>query len=450
MATSPPGTASQTSWSAQTIVALSSGPAPAGVAVIRVSGASVRFVLETICGIVPAPRKAALTDFRDVDGSALDRGLVIYFPAPASYTGEDCCEFHCHAGKAVVVAMLRRLSSLPNCRLAEAGEFTRRALQNGKVDLLEAEALGDLIGAETEGQRRFAVGNTNSAHAALYCDWRRRLIEARALIEAELDFADEADVPGSASDRVWRGMAKLSRLITDHLAGFRRAEIVADGFHVVLYGAPNAGKSSLLNALARREAAIVTDEPGTTRDPIEVSLDLGGYKLRVTDTAGIREANSKAEQMGVARSLERAASADLVLHLIDLADPHHVDIPTGVELLRIGTKSDIAVPPDGSEFDILISSNTGDGIETLMSAISSRIADAVPQVGDVLPWKQRHADLLKVAVEHIDKAVAATALPLELRCEELREAGNSIGRLTGAIDVEDLLDVIFRQFCIGK
>jgi len=450
MTTSPVASKSSGSWSAQTIVALSSGLAPAGVAIIRVSGPSVRFVLETICGEVPQPRKATLSDFREGNGSILDRGLALFFPGPASYTGEDSCEFHCHGGKAVVAAMLRRLSALPNCRLAEAGEFTRRALQNGKVDLLEAEALGDLIAAETEGQRRFAVGNTNSRQAELYTGWRRRLIEARALIEAELDFADETDVPGSVSDRVWQEMTELSLSITLHLAGFHGAEIVADGFHVVLYGAPNAGKSSLLNALARRDAAIVTDEPGTTRDPIEVSLDLGGYKLRVTDTAGIREAESKAEQMGIARSVEHAATADLVLHLIDLADPHSVNVPPGVEVLRIGTKSDIAVSPRGSEFDILISSNTGTGIETLMSAISSRIADAVPQAGDLLPWKQRHVDLLAGAVGHIDKAVAATALPLELRCEELREAGNAIGRLTGQIDVEDLLDVIFRQFCIGK
>ena len=245
------------------------------------------FALETIANKVPEPRLAAYAVFRDGSGQPLDRGLLLFFPGPASFTGEDCAEFHIHGSRAVAAALIGALVSIPGLRVAEPGEFTRRAFLNGKVDLLQAEALADLVSAETEAQRRLAVYNSEGAQSDLYQDWRRQIIHARAMIEAELDFAEEADIPGSISDIVWDDLARLSVAMRAHISGYRAAEIIRDGFDVVIIGAPNAGKSSLLNALARRDVALVSDEPGTTRDLVEVELDIGGMKIRITDTAGM-------------------------------------------------------------------------------------------------------------------------------------------------------------------
>ncbi|MFZ1773703.1 MAG: tRNA uridine-5-carboxymethylaminomethyl(34) synthesis GTPase MnmE, partial [Rhizobiaceae bacterium] len=271
-----------------TIYALSSGGMPSGVAVVRISGGAVAAVAEIVCGGLPAARYASLRPIRSRNGELLDEGLVIYFPGPASFTGEDVLEIHLHGSRAVAAAVLSELAGFTGLRMAEAGEFSRRAYLNGKKDLAAVEGLADLIAAETEAQRRFAQGNSSGVQSRLYQSWRQRIIDMRSLIEAELDFADEGDIAGSVSDLVWGDAARLGEEIRGHLAGFKRAEIVLDGFKVVLAGAPNAGKSSLLNALAKRDAAIVSDEPGTTRDLVDVSLDLGGMKVVLTDTAGIR------------------------------------------------------------------------------------------------------------------------------------------------------------------
>ncbi|RUZ73538.1 tRNA uridine-5-carboxymethylaminomethyl(34) synthesis GTPase MnmE, partial [Mesorhizobium sp. M7A.F.Ca.US.006.01.1.1] len=268
--------------SGDSIVALSSGRLPAGVAVIRISGPQTRFVVETIAGGMVKDRVAVLRRFTAPDGAVLDTGLVVFFPGPASFTGEDVAEFHVHGGRAVVAKMLETIAGFDGVRHAEPGEFTRRAFLNGKVDLVETEALADLVNAETEAQRRFAVQNAEGVQSEVYLGWRRRLIHARAMIEAEIDFADEDDVPGSVSDTVWSDVGTMIGEIDRHIAGFRAAEIIRDGFEVVILGAPNAGKSSLFNALARRDAAIVTDEPGTTRDLLEVTLDLQGLRVRLT------------------------------------------------------------------------------------------------------------------------------------------------------------------------
>ena len=261
-----------------TIFALSSGGLPSGVAVVRLSGPHVCAALEAIAGRVPPARVATLCRLRDSDGGKIDRGLVLFFAGPASFTGEDCGELHVHGGRAVVATLLRRLGGLPGLRQSEAGEFTRRAFLNGKIDLTGVEGLADLLAAETEAQRRLAVENAEGGQRTLYAGWRSRLVHARAMIEAELDFADEADVDGPVSEHIWKDLGELSGEIAQHCAGFSAAEIVREGFRVALMGAPNAGKSSLLNALARREVAIVTDVPGTTRDPIEIALDLRGGK----------------------------------------------------------------------------------------------------------------------------------------------------------------------------
>ncbi len=435
-----------------TIVALSSGRLPAGIAVVRLSGTQTRFAVETIAGGLPTPRHATLAVLRKADGTTIDSGLLLFFPGPQSFTGEDCAEFQVHGGKAVVAALLEELTALPGLRHAEAGEFTRRAFLTGKLHLTETEALADLISAETEAQRRLAVLNADGAQSRLYAAWRGRLVHARAMIEAELDFADESDVPGSVADIVWQDMARLLGEIRGHRAGYRRAEIVRDGFDVVILGAPNAGKSSLLNALAKREAAIVSDEPGTTRDLVELALDLGGVKVRLTDTAGIRDDAGKVEAIGIQRARERAGAADLVLLLVDPSNRAAVPPVSGSNLLRIQTKGDLAF---GGRLDacgdyLVVSSLTGQGIGELLDTLSTKAVEAVGNYGDIVPSRLRHVELLDQTCGHLAAALDDDGRGLELRADDLRLAADRLGRISGAVDVEDLLDVIFSQFCIGK
>ncbi|MGX7875892.1 tRNA uridine-5-carboxymethylaminomethyl(34) synthesis GTPase MnmE [Mesorhizobium sp. ORM6] len=441
--------------SGDSIVALSSGRLPAGVAVLRISGPKTRFVIETIAGGMVKERMAALRKFRAPDGTVLDSGLLVFFPGPASFTGEDVAEFHVHGGRAVVARMLETIAGFDGVRHAEPGEFTRRAFLNGKVDLVETEALADLVNAETEAQRRFAIQNADGAQSELYLGWRRRLIHARAMIEAEIDFADEEDVPGSVSDTVWSDVRTMIGEIDRHVAGFRAAEIIREGFEVVILGAPNAGKSSLFNALARRDAAIVTDEPGTTRDLIEVALDLGGLRVRLTDTAGLRDAPGKVEAIGIEKARAKADRADLLLVLEDTLSRKTIGpVPAGAPLLRVGTKLDLLNDQEAADaagrYDFLISVVNGAGVEALLAEIGLRAADAAGNVGDVLPSRLRHVELLGETNRHLLRAAEGGATGQELRAEELRLAADRLGRIVGAIDVEDMLDVIFGQFCIGK
>ncbi|PBB66968.1 tRNA uridine-5-carboxymethylaminomethyl(34) synthesis GTPase MnmE [Mesorhizobium sp. WSM4312] len=441
--------------SSDSIVALSSGRLPAGVAVLRISGPQTRFVVETIAGGMVKDRAAVLRRFKAPDGAVLDSGLVIFFPGPTSFTGEDVAEFHVHGGRAVVARMLETIAGFEGVRHAEPGEFTRRAFLNGKFDLVETEALADLVSAETEAQRRFAVQNAEGVQSELYMSWRRRLIHARAMIEAEIDFADEEDVPGSVSDTVWSDVRAMIGEIDRHIAGFHAAEIIRDGFEVVILGAPNAGKSSLFNALARRDAAIVTDEPGTTRDLLEVTLDLGGLRVKLTDTAGLREAPGKVEAIGIEKARAKADRADLLLLLEDALSPKVVgQVPTTAPLLHVGTKVDLleeqAAGDAAGRYDFVISVVNGTGVEALLAEIGRRAAVAAGDVGDILPSRLRHVELLGEANRHLLRAAAEGAAGQELRAEELRLAADSLGRIVGAIDVEDMLDVIFSQFCIGK
>lgn len=389
-----------------------------------------------------------MRELRTKSGILLDHALVLYFQAPASFTGEDVAELQVHGGKATVAAILQELSTFDDTRLAEAGEFSRRAFLNGKMDLTAAEALSDLISAETELQRRLAIANADGKQRDLYQGWRRSLLNARALIEAELDFADEADVPGSVSDQVWSSVQALHQDILNHIDGYRAGEIVREGFRVVLAGRPNAGKSSLLNVLAKRDVAIVTDIPGTTRDLVEVTLDLSGLKIILTDTAGLRDTDDVVERIGVDRALEATRTADLILHLDDgTGEP--VKIDADCPDLKIATKADIRHLA-GSTHDLAIAARTGAGVDELEEAIRKIAAKAAQPAEGVVPTRARQVSLLRRAASHLQVAAQSDALDLELRAEELRLAEYALGKIVGAVDSEELLGVIFSEFCIGK
>lgn len=397
-------------------------------------------------------RVATYRKFRTPDGSVLDSGLVFFFAGPSSFTGEDIAEFHVHGGRAVVAKMLETIAGFDGVRHAEPGEFTRRAFLNGKVDLVETEALADLVNAETEAQRRFAVQNAEGAQSELYLGWRGQLIHARAMIEAEIDFADEDDVPGSVEETVWSDVRAMVDEIERHIQGFRAAEIIRDGFEVVILGAPNAGKSSLFNALAQREAAIVTEEPGTTRDLLEVVLDLEGMRVRVTDTAGLRETPGRIEAIGIERARSKAGTADLLLVLEDMVDPVPIGaVPADVPSLRIGTKADLLQDKSlATRYDAVISTRDGAGLAELLAEIGHRAAAQIGQAGDILPSRLRHVELLNETKRFLLAAGTEDERGQELRAEELRLAADRLGRIVGAVDVEEMLDVIFSQFCIGK
>ena len=402
-----------------------------------------------MCSVVPPPGHFILCDLRS-DGMLLDRGLVLFFEEPRSFTGEDSAELHVHGGKAVVASVLTQLTSLDGIRLAEPGEFTLRAFLNGKLDLIQAEALSDLIAAETEAQRRSALQSTAGAQSGLYQNWRQQLMHVRAMVEAEMDFSDEADVAASGPDDLQEKVGRLADAIQSHIAGYRKAEIIRDGYDVVLIGAPNAGKSSLLNALARRDAAIVSDEPGTTRDLVEVSLDLQGLKIRLTDTAGLREGAGKVETIGIERARARAQQADLVLHLVDVQSAPEIEYSfPGVEVVKISTKADLPHACRHSAGMLLVSSLSGSGVDELLDLLGGRAAAALGSSTDILPSQLRHVELLNATAGSLKQALSH-GIPREIQAEYLREATMSLGRISGAVDVEDLLDLIFSRFCIGK
>ncbi|HBF30101.1 tRNA uridine-5-carboxymethylaminomethyl(34) synthesis GTPase MnmE [Rhizobium sp.] len=434
-----------------TIFALSTGSLPCGVAVIRLSGPRVQDVLASICGAVPEPRFAALKSIRSRDGLIIDRGLVLFFPGPASFTGEDCAEFHVHGSRAVVAALLARLGEEPRCRLADAGEFSRRAFENGKLDLVEVEGLADLLAAETEMQRRQAIEQADGKATEMYNGWRERLIYCRAMIEADLDFSDEGDIPGSVADRAWDELSALRQSVYDASLDERRGEIIRDGFNVVIAGRPNAGKSSLLNALAGRDVAIVTHYAGTTRDIIQCDIDLEGYVVRLYDTAGIRETDEDVEREGIRRALRKIEEADLVLYLQDMTEDddavknHIISVP----YLSLGTKADLVGAFGAAQFDLTLSSHRPEDVARLRSVLLETIRTRIGSFESVIPSRLRHIQCLKQALEYIDCA-SDGRLGLEIRADYLRMASDCLGRLIGRVDTETLLGKIFSEFCVGK
>ncbi|MCR6733650.1 MAG: tRNA uridine-5-carboxymethylaminomethyl(34) synthesis GTPase MnmE [Afipia sp.] len=441
----------------QTIFALSSGRAPSAIAIIRVSGPQAHAAVQRFCGKLPAPRLAHVATLRDLDGSALDESVTLWFPAPQSATGEDVAEFHVHGGRAVIAAMFDALGSIDGLRPAEPGEFTRRAFENGKLDLTEAEGLDDLIHADTDRQRRQALRHLKGLLGEKAESWRQQIIEASALVEAGIDFSDEGDVSSELIAPTLKKIAALKSEIEEVLAASAQSERLREGLNVAIAGPPNAGKSTLLNRLARREAAIVSPHAGTTRDIIEVHLDLDGYPVTLIDTAGVRDTLDPVEQEGVRRARDRARTSDLVLWLVDANDeiaPTLAGTDDHAPVWIVRNKVDLA-PAKGGEGDTSsrfdISAARGDGVPALIAALVSYAQDFFRLrrngAGQPCPASQFAAG------NHFRIGAGGAGLRTRRRTSggrATRIAIHSLGRLTGRVDVEDILDIIFREFCIGK
>ncbi len=434
-----------------TIFALSSGGLPSGVAIIRISGPQSRVAFETMCGnneFYPGVKLCHIV--HPVDNDLLDNALVLTFAEPNSFTGEDVVEFQVHGGKAVVEGILKALSDLPDFRLAEPGEFTYRAFENGKLDLTQAEGIADLIASESENQRKLALENLQGDARKKADEWAERLVKMRALIEAEIDFVDEDDIPGSVSNQVWEQAQELLEELVAHINSIRSGEMIREGFRITLLGKPNAGKSTLLNCLAKREAAIVSDEPGTTRDIVEVKLNIGGQIVYVSDTAGIRHSDNKVEQEGVKRAKAAAKSADMNIWLHSADDsgkPQMSDIDCDLVVL---SKSELAKGESADWADLEISVYENRGIEQLVTLIDDMVNQSLKSSSHVFFSRERQASYLRNAKSYLEMAIVNSHEPLELRAEYLRNAAMATGLITGRPDHEDILGTIFSQFCVGK
>jgi tRNA modification GTPase len=433
-----------------TIYAPATAAGRAAIAIIRLSGPSSGPALATLAGKLPPPRVARHVRLRDPDsGEELDAALALWFPGPHSVTGEDVAELHLHGSRAVVAAVMAVLGR-QGLRLAEPGEFTRRAFLNDKLDLTQAEAVADLAAAETEAQRRQALRQLDGHLGTLYRGWSERLLRALAHLEAAIDFPDE-DLPPEIEARIAAETAALAGEIARHLADGRRGERLRDGIAVAIVGPPNAGKSSLLNQLARREAAITSPIAGTTRDVIEVAIDLAGFPVVFADTAGLRDSSDPVEAEGRRRAVARAESADLRLFVFDAGcplDARGAGQWPGPDTFLVANKIDLAARRDDLPPGALaLSALTGEGIPELTAMLAARIAETYDIAAPLLS-RARHREALETAADALQRSLAAD-LP-ELRAEDLRLAWRSLGRITGQVDVEDLLDVIFRDFCLGK
>jgi tRNA modification GTPase len=438
----------------QTIFALSSGRPPSAIAIVRVSGPQAGRALTALGGKIPPARAATRALLRDATGQPLDDAVVLWFPGPASATGEDVAEFHVHGGRAVLASIFAALASLRDMRAAEPGEFTRRAFENGKLDLTEAEGLDDLIHADTDRQRRQALRQLKGLLGDRARDWRARIIEASALIEAGIDFSDEGDVPAELIAPALTKIRSLVGEIEEVLAAQAQSERLRDGLVVAIAGPPNVGKSTLMNQLARREVAIVSPHAGTTRDVIEVQLDLDGYPVTVIDTAGIRETDDPVEQEGVRRARARAGEADLVLWLADAVNEksdHGGAAPVWLVRNKIDLDSGgrpMAEAAGGARIEI--SARRGDGVPELIAALVGFAESYFGSGEGGLISRVRQRQLLQETASSLHRSIRAAGEGEELAAEELRVAAHCLGRLLGRVDVEDILDVIFREFCVGK
>ncbi len=447
-----------------TIYAVATATGKAGVAMVRVSGPAAGVALLALApGMesLPTPRMAVRADLYAAESNGgsgggsdrdrIDDALAVYFQAPSSFTGEDVVEFHIHGGLAVVDALLTSLAAQPGLRPAGPGEFSRRAFENGKMDLTSVEAIADLVDAETAAQRRQALTQMGGALADLYDGWRARLVGSMAYAEASIDFSEE-DIP---DDLYAQALETLDGLIVDiegHLADNGIGERIRDGFRIALTGAPNVGKSSLLNALAKRDVAIVSDIAGTTRDVIEVPMDLGGFAATLVDTAGLRDSDDRIEQEGVRRAQAQAAAADIRLRMVapPLSDSDIDDTDDGVLVINKIDVGNLDVP----EGAIGISAKTGAGLDDLVAALTERLGALSERRASETPplTRARHRHALEMCLAALRRARqgAAERSGSELVAEDMRLAAQALGQITGRIDVEDLLDKIFRDFCIGK
>ncbi len=439
-----------------TIYAFSTAAGRAPIAVLRVSGPRAADAIRHLTGREPPkPRLAALRRIRQ-RGERIDDGLVLWFPGPKSETGEDMAEFHLHGGRAIMAAALEALADLPQLRPAGPGDFTRQAFDNGRLDLTQAEAVADLVEAETAAQRRQALRQMDGALASLYEAWRTRLLGSLARLEAAIDFPEE-DLPRTIVEQVNVDIEWLLKEIIQHIDNKRRGERLREGFAVTIVGAPNAGKSSLLNFLARREAAIVSARAGTTRDVIEVHLDIAGYPVILADTAGLRVSADEIEAEGVRRAIARAASADLRLILFDgtlwpSLDAQSIDL-IDADALVLVTKADLArgLPPEpvvSGRPALPISIKTGAGTDALLARLEGLVVDRLAPGEAPGLTRRRHREALEECRAALGRARDAAGL--ELMAEDLRLATRALGRITGRVDVEEILDRIFREFCIGK
>ena len=435
-----------------TICALASGPPPSAIAIVRISGPEVRAICESILEKgLPKPRRAVFGKFFDVSRDTIDEGLAVFMPGPNSYTGEDTAELYLHGGAAVIDHALDTICGFDRTRLAEPGEFTRRAFENGRMDLVEAEGVADLIDAETRAQKSLALDQLDGRLSRQYEAWRADLVEALALLEVSIDFPDEDDAPDETGGPVGEALRRIEAGLSEALDDDRVGERIRDGFHIAIVGPPNAGKSSLLNRLARREAAIVSDIPGTTRDVVEVRLKIGGQIAWVADTAGLREAADQIEAEGIRRAQERAASADLRIQL-RAADSDPDFSGSGDGDLLVINKSDIAPSGNWPQGALMLSATTGDGFFEIETRISEIIRERAGSVGAPMITRRRHRLALESALFHVKQALSLLERGggAELVAEDVRLASRQLSGLVGEIGVEEILGAVFSSFCIGK
>ena len=440
-----------------TIYSLSTGAGSSGVAIIRLSGSASEEVLKILTRKqTPKPRLASLRRIHSpVNQDAIDEGIVIWFPGPNSYTGEDVVEFHVHGGPSITEEVLKSISTIGSCRIAEPGEFTRRAFQSGKMDLTSAEAVADLIDAKTIEQRRQALKQFDGQLAGLYDEWRKQLIDLLAYAESAIDFSDE-ELPENINKTIIHNILRIKDSITQHIDDKMIGERIRSGFHVTILGAPNSGKSSLLNRLATRDAAIVSDIAGTTRDVIEVQMNLEGFAVIISDTAGIRDAQNEVEVEGVRRARKSADEADLVVVVFDALDLPNISEITSTYItdksLVLINKVDVlehTLPSEINGKEILgVSAKTGEGFEEFQLKLNQDIKNYFRNNEQPVLTRVRHREALEEALVSLNRSSQAK-LP-ELVAEDIRLAVRSIGKITGRVDVEDVLDIIFNEFCIGK
>ena len=442
-----------------TIYALSSGPGTAGIAVIRVSGKNTVQVIKKLTGSqLPKPRVATLKKFNKNGGKELiDEGVIIWFPAPNSYTGEDLAEFHVHGSRAVIKAMQSSIAKIKNCRLAEPGEFTKRAFQNGRINLLKAESIADLISAETEIQRKQALKIMSGRSSDTFNSWRQKLLKVLSYIEAKIDFPEE-DLPKNIIKKVQitsnNVLSEIKKTLNDQKVGER----IREGFKIAIVGPPNSGKSSLLNYLSKRDVAIVSEIAGTTRDVIETHLNLDGYPVIVSDTAGIRSSKNEIEKKGIKIALKRAEDADLRLIIVSAKNVDFTAVLTDLltkNAILVINKSDLIDGKLSSKFKkyehVLISIKKNSNLNMLISKIKSKLKNKFTTTEDILITRERHRQNLINCVQHLEKfQKKRPALDLDKPAEDLRLATRHLGMIVGKVDVEELLGSIFNDFCIGK